>query len=177
MHLFHLKPFVTIATFVAINLAAAGRLSAKTELDWDPEHTWVFAVGILEWEHSDIYASFPAAMKNRRDAQLVEYFKDAGVPDNQIIYLQDAAATKKRIEREFRALLDKTDKGDLLVFYFAGHGSRNPDSGETWFANYDAGRSNASAWNVRSIFKVIDNHFSGNRVLMLADCCHSGALY
>ena len=52
-----------------------------------------------------------------------------------------------------------------------------PTRGETWFANYDAGNSNDSAWNIRSIFTAIDKHFSGNRVLLLADCCHSGALY
>jgi hypothetical protein len=116
-------------------------------------------------------------MKNRRDAQIVKYFKDAGVPAKHITYLKDTAATKERIQHDFRTLLDQTDKGDLLIFYFAGHGSRDSDSGETWFANYDAGNSNASAWNVRSIFKAIDGHFSGNRVLLLADCCHSGALY
>jgi hypothetical protein len=169
--------FILSVTFIAFNVTVSDRLRGESELEWDPEQTWVFAVGILEWEHAEIYASFPAAMKDRRDAQLVEYFKDAGVPEDQIIYLQDAVATKKRILHEFRALLDQTDDGDLLVFYFAGHGTRDADSGETWFANYDAGQSNASAWNIRSIFTAIDNHFSGNRVLMLADCCHSGALY
>jgi hypothetical protein len=175
---FEQRKFIfAIAGFIAANLTAPTSVCAKTKLDWDPEHTWVFAVGILEWQHADIYASFPAAMKNRRDAQLVKYFKDAGVPAKHITYLQDAAATKERIQRDFRALLDETDKGDLLIFYFAGHGSRDSDTGEAWFANYDAGNSNDSAWNIRSIFAAIDKHFSGNRVLLLADCCHSGALY
>jgi hypothetical protein len=172
-----LKFLVGALALIATGIGAPKCACAKSKLDWDLEHTWVFAVGILEWEHSEIYASFPAAMKNRRDAQLVKYFKDAGVPRKHITYLQDAAATKEQIQRDFRALLDQTDKGDLLVFYFAGHGSRNVESGETWLANYDADNSNESAWNVKSIFAAIDKHFSGNRVLMLADCCHSGALY
>jgi hypothetical protein len=166
-----------IVLLLAINSIAPPTVCAQTELDWDPEHTWVFAVGILEWKHPDIWASFPDAMKNRRDAQLVKFFKEAGVPAKQIKYLQDASATKDRIQHEFRALLDQTDKGDLLIFYFAGHGTRDSDTGKTWFANYDAGNSNASAWSIRSIFTAIDDHFSGNRVLLLADCCHSGALY
>ena len=116
-------------------------------------------------------------MKNRRDAQLVKYFKDAGVPAKQITYLQDATATKGPASNAISALLDQTDKGDLLIFYFAGHGSRESDTGETWFANYDAGNSNDSAWNIRSIFTAIDKHFSGNRVLLLADCCHSARFY
>lgn len=165
-----------IAALLA-TLVLASDLRAESELDWDPEHTWVFAVGLLEWEHSDIYASFPECMKNRRDVELVETFRDAGVPDVQITYLQDAEATKSRIEHVFRKLLDQTDEGDLLVFYFCGHGSRDADTGETWFANYDAGESDDSAWNVRDILSAIKKHFSGDRALMLADCCHSGALY
>jgi hypothetical protein len=30
---------------------------------------------------------------------------------------------------------------------------------------------------VKEIFDVVENHFSGDRALLLADCCHSGALY
>ena len=166
-----------IVFLVLDEFVAPACVCAATKLDWNPEHTWVFAVGILEWEHSEIYPSFPAAMKDRRDAQLVQYFQDAGLPTKQITYLQDADATKQHIQQAFTKLLDKTSKGDLLVFYFAGHGSRNADTGETWFANYDAGNSDESAWNIRSIFTAIEKHFSGNRVLLLADCCHSGALY
>src|SRR6478752_4633630 len=140
------KLLTATVALVAANLAASTRVCAKTKLDWNPERTWVFAVGILEWEHPEIYPSFPAAMKNRRDAQLVKYFRDAGVPANQITYLQDSDATKQRIQHDFNQLLDKTDRGDLLIFYFAGHGSRDSDTGETWFANYDAASTNASAW-------------------------------
>lgn len=171
------KLLAAAVALLAFTFGAQSNAAAKSKLDWSPKHTWVFAVGILEWDHPEIYPSFPAAMKNRRDAQLVKFFKDAGVPAEQITYLKDSAATKDRIQHDFRALLDQTDKGDLLIFYFAGHGSRSADTGETWFANYDASNADDSAWNIRSIFTAIDKHFSGNRVLMLADCCHSGALY
>lgn len=171
------RPILTLAITLTAALSFTPSLRAEADLDWDPERTWVFAVGLLEWEHSDIYASFPECMKDRRDEQLVETLRDAGVPDEQITYLQDKEATKANIRKAFRELLDETDEGDLLIFYFCGHGSRDADSGEVWFANYDAGEDDDSAWNVRDILKTIRNHFSGERALMLADCCHSGALY
>ncbi|HEX4129572.1 MAG TPA: Tudor-knot domain-containing protein [Pirellulales bacterium] len=150
---------------------------AELRPDWTPKRTWVFVVGLLQWQHADIYPSFPEARKDRRDEQLVRFFRTAGVPSAQITYLQDAAATKHRIETEFIKLLDQTNEGDLLILYFCGHGSRDLRTGQTWFASYDAGKAWNSAWGVRGIFSAIEEHFSGNRALLLADCCHSGALY
>ena len=88
-----------------------------------------------------------------------------------------AQVTKSRIQKAFGRLLDETSEGDLLVFYFCGHGYRDAETGQTWFANYDAGSRDASAWNVAAVFATIEQHFRGNRALLLADCCHSGALY
>lgn len=156
---------------------AAGYAAAAEPLGWTPRKTFVFAVGILEWKRKDLWDSFPEAVPHRRDAQFVRHFREAGVPADQIVYLQDGAATKHEIQHRFQKLLDETDQGDLLVFYFAGHGYRNAATGKTWFANYDAADKNNSGWSVASIFAAIDQHFSGNRVLLVADCCHSGALY
>ena len=162
---------------VTFAITCRSDLQAAPKVDWNPAKTWVFCVGLLEWQHADLWSSFPECQKDRRDEQLVKYFRDAHVPDNHITYLQDAEATRSRIEKEFVELLDNTDEGDLLVFYFCGHGYRDSETGQTWFANYDAGQKDSSNWNVRSIFSAIEEHFGGNRVLLLADCCHSGALY
>jgi hypothetical protein len=160
----------------ALNLCAH-RADAKTRLDWNPEKTCVFVVGILQWEHADIYSSFPECMPDRRDQQIVEFFREAGVSEERITYLCDAEATKSRIEKAFTKLLDDTSEGELLVFYFCGHGYRNAETNRTYFANYDAGQTDDSGWSVAGIFSTIEKHFRGKRALLLADCCHSGALY
>ncbi|HEX3654437.1 MAG TPA: Tudor-knot domain-containing protein [Pirellulales bacterium] len=150
---------------------------ARAEIDWKPPRTWVFAVGLLEWQHSDLYPPFPDDQPNRCDRRLVQRFKIAGVPAERIVYLEDRQGTKERIERELLAQLAKSQPGDMFVFYFAGHGTRDTKTHQTYFANYDAGETWASHWAVSSIFDVLDRHFRGDRVIMMADCCHSGALY
>lgn len=166
-----------VASSVAIAVALMASSASAADLDWDPEHTHVFVVGLLEWEREDIWSPFPEAKKDRCDEQLVQYFLDAGVPAERVKYLQDAKATKQHVIQAFNKFLDNTEEGDFLVFYFAGHGYRDRDTGQTWFAIYDAADKNQSGWNVRGIFKAIEERFSGDRALLLADCCHSGALY
>lgn len=171
----HLLPRLA-AGLIAIAACTNPAPSRAEELDWKPARTWLFAVGLLEWQHPEIWASFPDAVANRSDVQLVEHFRKAGVPAKQIVYLQDKKATKARIQEEFVKFLDQTDEGDLLIFYFAGHGYRDRKTNQTWLAQYDAADKNASGWNVKSVFQLIEDHFYGDRVLLLADCCHSGAL-
>lgn len=171
------------AAFTAWLLAACGvflslgAATARAEIDWRPQRTWIFAVGLLEWQNSSLYSPFPEDQPNRSDRQLVEIFKAAGVPADRIVYLQDRQATRRRIERDFVAQLSRSQPGDLLIFYFAGHGSRDKETHQTYFVNYDGGEKWESLWPVRSIFRAVERHFRGDRVLMMADCCHSGALY
>lgn len=142
-------------------------------LGWSPERTWLFAVGTLEWQHAEDFASFPK--ENRRDAALVEFFRAQGLPAAQIVYLQDRQATTARIQHALEAQLAAAGPGDLLVLYYCGHGYRT-DSGAACFASYDAGAANNAGWTVESIPATIERCFGGARALLLADCCCSGSL-
>ena len=166
--------FARAAVFsVAIIAFCAHGGGADLEIGWEPAKTWVMAVGVLEWSASDLYGSFPKA--GRRDAELVQFFRDQGVPGSQIVFLKDKLATKVRIERSLVDLLDQTRPGDLLVVYYAGHGVE--EDGTTCFANYDiTGKTLRSGWQVPAIFDAIERHYLGSRVLLMADACNSGAL-
>src|SRR2546421_12253066 len=73
--------------------------------------------------------------------------------------------------------LVRAQEGDMLIFYFTGHGAQD-EAGATYFANYDADGDNLAqtALSVKSIFNLIERNFKGTRVLLTADCCYSGAL-
>lgn len=142
-------------------------------LGWDPARTRVFAAGVLEWE-SQAFSGFPK--KDRRDVELVDALKAAGVPADRVTYLQDAAATREALERELLKALEGTRPGELFVFYYTGHGSQG-EGGDASFAPRDGDPERpGSLWPVASVVDAIDAKGKADRVLLIADCCYSGAL-
>src|SRR5688500_1297207 len=103
---------------------------------WQPRRTWVVVVGTLEWKHEDVYPAFPT--RKRRDEALVRFFESAGVPDSQILFLRDSQATTRKIEERMADHLARSQEGDLLFFYYCGHGYLL-DSGDMCLAAYDSG--------------------------------------
>jgi len=143
------------------------------ELDWQPQRTWVFVVGTLKWKHSDVFNSF--LQKNRRDAQLVDFFRQQGVPENQLVYLQDSQATTRRVRASFATFLSQARPGDLLFFYYCGHGYKSDDERTTYFATYDAG-DDVPGWPTNAVLRDIEKNFKGSRAILTADSCYSGTL-
>lgn len=165
-----------LAALVGIVLLAPNVARAAPP-SWDPKHTWLFAVGLLKWEHPDVWAPFPDAEKNRADVQLVEFFKKRGVPKEQIVYLKDEKATLKNIRQRLAEFVVKPGEEDLLLVYFAGHGHWEVEKNRYYFVNYEAHKQDCSDhWPVASLCSTLENKFEGGRLLLLADCCHSGGL-
>jgi hypothetical protein len=165
-------------TWWALLVAASVQAESGTcraEVDWHPERTWVFAVGVLKWEDPETWRGMANAEPNRRDVELVQHFRKAGVADDHIVYLQDHQATRQKIQHEMTTLLGRARPNDVFIFYFTGHGFRDRKSQQVHFANYDA-TDGKNAWLVHSIYDTIEAHFQGSHVLLMADCCYSGAL-
>jgi Caspase domain/RNA binding activity-knot of a chromodomain len=157
--------------FIFLSLQTLPPGASAKDLGWQPQKTWVFVVGVLSWKHSETFGSFP--VKNRRDNTLVDFFKQSGVPDSQIVYLQDKQATQARIDAAFTEQLKKLSADDLLIVYYAGHGSKSDDGNDVYLASYDAGDDEVDGWSVNSIPGKI-NASKCSRVLWFIDCCYSG---
>lgn len=144
------------------------------ERDWQPQRTWVFVVGALRFKHDEMFDSFP--QENRRDAELVAFFRQQGVPAPQIVYLRDREATADRIQRAFTAQLGRAREGDWLFLYYTGHGYRPEDEGDAYLASYDAGDEDVPGWPVNSIPASIERYFKGSHAFLTLDNCYSGSL-
>src|SRR5207253_9428579 len=167
-----LLPLKLLLAMLWLIAAFAPTASAK-DIEWQPQRTWVFVVGTLEWKDTESFDSFPK--ENRRDRELVGFFRQQGVPSSQIIYLQDEQATTRRIQNALVSQLSKTREGDTLFLYYTGHGYE-AENGRVYFASYDAGDEGNPGWSVNSIPATIERYFKGSRGFLTADCCFSGAL-
>lgn len=164
---------LNVLLFVLCSVWAAPSSTARGR-DWDAQRTWVFVVGTLRFKHTDVFDSFP--QEHRRDAELVSFFRQQGVPSGQIVYLRDSEATAKRIQVSLASLLARAKKGDWLFLYYTGHGYKADEGDTTYLASYDAGDEDVPGWPVDSIPATIERFFKGGRAFIALDNCYSGAL-
>lgn len=163
---------LTILLSATILVSMAVPANAKAPKRWPVKKTWVMMVGVLDYKNADVYTNM--GTRDRRDQTLYDAIIKCGVPKKQTIFLTEEDATLANIQKEFAALLKKTKKGDFLIVYFDGHGTHKGGKGR--LAPWDAGDGNGNQWKVTNIFKRIEKDFRGDQVLMIADCCHSGAM-
>jgi hypothetical protein len=131
---------------------------------WEPEKTWVFAVGILAYPNGQNWPE-----EGRRDAEMIDELMARGVPAGQITFIKNRNATLATVRQSFDIALAKAPVDATLWFYFAGHGVKDK-SGVVEFSLYD------KRWPIPDVFSTIERRFSGKMALLFADCCYSGAL-
>lgn len=150
-------------------------LSARAEPLLDPKDTVSVVAGVLEWEHKGL-ASFPK--EKRQDAELDKALAELGVRRRTL--LLDEEATSGAILGAVREAVAASGPGTTLLFYYAGHGVKARDGSISF-----AGRE-MDPWRPETGLRLAElsrlfvdggrRLFRGKRVVLLADCCHSGGL-
>jgi hypothetical protein len=133
-------------------------------LQWEPEKTWVFAVGVLTYPSGQHWPD-----KGRRDAEMIGALEARGVPKDQITFIKNQSATLAHVRRSFDTLLARAPADAVLWLYFAGHGDKR-DDGVCEFRLYDG------QWPIPDVISAIERRFAGSTALLFADCCYSGSL-
>lgn len=160
-------------TVLLAALLAATPLLAQEA--WDPAKTRVFAVGVLSFQDKKL-GTWPD--EGRVDAVMIDALKKRGVPEANIVFLKNAEATREVMDKKLGELLAASAEGETLLFYYAGHGSRDfhNDKRPVSLICYDSmPKKPASYWLLSDVVKTIETGFKGSSVLLTSDCCHSGA--
>lgn len=137
---------------------------------WNPATTRAVIVGVLTFADPKI-TTFSA--RNRKDQELADTLIARGVPRGNVTVLLDGAATTSAVLAALEKQARAASPGSTLLFYYAGHGTK-AESGDVSFLAFDASKDAQLA--VATVGRIIRGAFRGSDVLLLADCCHSGAL-
>ena len=80
------------------------------------------------------------------------------------MFVQDDDCTQDNCQRLFEQMLQQTNPGDTLLFYYGGHGLKR-------------GLQTARGlWLYSKIVNTVESLFRGSAVWFLLDCCYSGNL-
>jgi uncharacterized caspase-like protein len=110
---------------------------------------------------------------------LSEYLQDpAGGRFDNVLFLADQQATTTNIKVALRENLREAQKDDLVVIYWSGHGGADPhDAKSLYLITHDTDPEHmASTAYAMDEFKADLGRLQPQRVLILADTCHSAGI-
>ncbi|MDF1564334.1 MAG: caspase family protein [Deltaproteobacteria bacterium] len=136
--------------------------------------TYGVIAGVLVFSEPGV-AGWPA--KERKDRELHELLLARGVPASNLELLLDEAVTRESVLAAIGRVARAAPAGSTFFFYYAGHGARD-EAGATHFLAHDSKSADlaGTAIGVDAIESSLREAFAGERVVLMADCCHSGAL-
>jgi hypothetical protein len=107
-------------------------------------------------------------------ATLLRDPRTCGYPREQVVVLQDGAATRAAIEHAVEDLVQRAGADATVLIYFSGHGGQV--GGGTFLLPVDVGLDiPASAIPVAVVARALAR-LRARKVLLVFDCCHAGAL-
>lgn len=158
--------------FAILFVLAASVSPAKAATTWNPKRTWVFFVSLVKWKDTESFEAFDS--KIRKDGILLSSFRKRGVPEDQIVYLKDTAATTSAVTTRFAEFLEKAAPDDWVFVYFQGHGYKT-DAGVPYLATYDVD-DRVLGWKFDAVPNAIERYFKGSHAIIALDNCYSGAM-
>jgi tetratricopeptide (TPR) repeat protein len=146
--------------------------------DYKVGDRWAIIVGISKYEHQRLNLKYAD-----RDAE--ELYKllmtpsGGGFEEDHIKKLINKEATTSEITRALRSFLKKPAKEDIVLLYFACHGAPDPARPKTVYLlphDTDPEDISGTALPMREIDQSLRENLYAERIVIIADTCHSAAI-
>ena len=139
---------------------------------------WAIVIGISTYQDKDLNLKY-ADKDAHALYDLLLTASGGGFEKDHVKLLLNEEATTANITRSLRSFLKKPAKEDIVLIYLAGHGSPDIDRpGVVYFLTHDVDRKDISgtALPMREIDLCLRENLLAERVIILADTCHSAAI-
>ena len=138
---------------------------------------WALVVGVSTHQDASLDLRYTGTDAEAIHTWLVE---TAGVPDDHTRLLVDSQATLIELRDGLEWLRRRAGLEDLMIFYFAGHGSpASPDKPDNLFLlshDCDFDTIASSAFPMWDIETALRRFIRAKKVIMIADACHAGGV-
>ncbi len=137
---------------------------------------WAVLVGISQYKHQPWSLNYA----DRDAEELCQFLRSENggeFKEENIYLLTNQKATKSNIEDALYSFLQKPDKDDLVIIFFACHGAPDPNRpGNIYLLPYDTDPNKIAARGIpmSRIDEVLKTTLISNKVIIFADTCHSG---
>lgn len=154
---------------------------SKEELmnNWNSIERWAVIIGISDYQYPEI----PDLKYADNDALALHEFlmspQGGGFRGENIILMLNEDATTQNIRDALFVFLKNAKKTDLVFIYFSGHGApeyENPNNMYLITYDTDPSRLSSTAFPMWDIQTALNRHIIAERVIVMADACHSGAV-
>jgi uncharacterized caspase-like protein len=140
---------------------------------------WAVLVGVSAYEDSRLDLKYAA-----RDAvalrDLILTPTGGGFEEARVLALVDGRATTREVTRALRSFLTRPAPEDLVLIYLACHGGPDPrrPNGPLYLLTHDTEPDDiaGTAVPMDEIQRSLQNSILAERVVIIADTCHSAAL-
>jgi hypothetical protein len=105
--------------------------------------------------------------------QFLQSLIDLGCDRDKFEYLYDNTATKTSIVQKLKDVTRNAEKGDTIIFYYAGHGFYHNGKNQLSAVDTFLKSLDTSTIDLLKILSTFEESKS-NKIIGFLDCCHSG---
>lgn len=183
---FRLKPKENLIEIEAVN-ADGVRFYASFLVNTQPTaanlgfsgRRFAVVIGISDYQYNDIGLGNLNYADDDAEA-LYKWMTDSGgfIPQD-ILYMRNKDATLTAIRDSLNSFLTKATENDLVLFFFAGHGTPDPNNpSELYYVVHDSKVADLknTGFPMTELKRIIDAKMKSKRAVFFLDTCHSAGV-